>query len=547
MDVHLNKFLRFTDLRIGSRLALGFFLLIALMLGLTAIGMNRVANINHSLSTIGDINSVKQRYAINFRGSVHDRAISLRDLTLVQTQEQVLAEIALIKKLASNYAQSAQPMDQMMAASELDADESAAFEKIREIESRAKLLTAKVIELRLANQGEAAIQLLLGQAGPAYIEWLAKINQLIDLEEAKNKAESANARSFAQGFSVLMLVLSATAVLVAIVTAWSITRSIVQPIRQAVNEAENMATGNLASAIHVRNRDETGQMLQALESLRTSFRIVLTDVRNGSEAVAETSSGIYRDNHAVAARTETQASAIEETAASMEELGSTVRQNASDAKQASQLAGRASLIAIDGGRVVAEVVATMRGINDSSQKISDIIGVIDAIAFQTNILSLNAAVEAARAGEQGKGFAVVASEVRNLAMRSAEAAREIKGLIATSGDWVAQGSAMVNKAGETMSEVVQSIQHVTDIVEKISAASEEQALGVAQVGQAVGEIDQATQKNSALISDMADAANAMSEKSQRLLDAVRIFQLGHHESATPATGLARRNLRLTGR
>jgi methyl-accepting chemotaxis protein len=531
-----------SNLRIGTRLVFGFSILIALMLGLTAIGMIRVADINSSLSTIGDLNSVKQRYAINFRGSVHDRAIALRDVTLVSTLEQVQAEVALIRKLAGNYAQSADPLDKMFTDSEVDDDERAALAKIKDIESRTLPLTAQVIALRTADRKDEAVKLLQEQARPAYVEWLASINRLIDLEEAKNKTESAHAREVAQGFSVLMLVLSGTAILVALGTAWAITRSIVQPIRKAAEAAQTMATGNLISPIESQHGDETGQMLQALEMLRNSFRAALSNVRQSSEAVAASSSGIATDTHGVSARTETQASALEETAASMDELGSTVRQNADNALQANQLAVKASAVAVEGGRVVAEVVDTMRGINESSQKIADIIGVIDGIAFQTNILALNAAVEAARAGDQGRGFAVVASEVRSLAGRSAEAARQIKGLISTSVARVERGSALVDQAGMTMTEVVEAIRQVTDIMTEISAASGEQALGVAQVGVAITHIDQATQQNAAKVSQMAAAASGMRDQSQKLLEVVGIFMLGHDERGAQGVGLS--NLRL---
>ncbi|MGC5833717.1 methyl-accepting chemotaxis protein [Ralstonia pseudosolanacearum] len=541
----MNNFLGIANLKIGTRLALGFSLLIALMLGLTAIGTQRVANINASLSTIGDLNSVKQRYAINFRGSVHDRAIALRDVTLVPTQEQVRYENELIQKLASNYAKSAAPLDKMFADTDVDSEERAALAKIKEVEARAQPLTAKVIELRMADQREEAGKLLLEQARPAYVEWLASINRLIDLEETKNKTESANARALAQGFSVLMLVLSGIAIVAALGTAWAITRSIVQPIHQAASAAQTMATGDLVSPIQAQHADETGQMLRALEALRTSFRTVLVDVRQSSDAVAASGTGISHDTQDVSARTESQASALEETAASMEELGSTVRQNADHAKQANQLAVKASTVATEGGKVVAEVVETMRGINESSQRISDIIGVIDSIAFQTNILALNAAVEAARAGEQGRGFAVVASEVRNLAGRSAEAAKEIKGLISTSVDRVAQGSALVDRAGKTMTEVVVAIRHVTDIVAEISAASGEQAMGVAQAGEAIVRIDQATQQNAILVAQMAAAANDMRDQSQHLVEVVGIFRLGHQEQIRTVIDLPRLGLQVS--
>jgi methyl-accepting chemotaxis protein len=286
-----------------------------------------------------------------------------------------------------------------------------------------------------------------------------------------------------------------------------------------------MATGDLTLHIEAGNQDETGEMLQALTELRGSLVGVLRNVRQGAENVDTASAEIAQGNHDLSGRTESQASALEETAASMEELSSTVRQNADNARQANQLAMSASTVAVHGGEVVNQVVETMKGINDSSQKIADIIGVIDGIAFQTNILALNDAVEAARAGEQGRGFAVVASEVRSLAGRSADAAKEIKNLISASVERVAQGTAQVDQAGVTMTEVVSSIRRVTDIMGEISAASNEQALGVAQVGEAVTQMDQATQQNAALVEEMAAAAGSLRTQSNDLVQVVAVFKL----------------------
>ena len=520
----MSNFFGPSSLKIGTRLALGFGLLIALLIGLTVTGVNRVSRINDSLQTIGDVNSVKQRYAINFRGSVHDRAIALRDVTLEPSKEQVQVQIELIRKLADNYDKSAGPLDSMMAGA--DAEEKSALEKIKEVESRALPLTAQVIDMRLADKSEDALKLLLEKARPAYVEWLASVNKLIDLEEAKNKAESANARSVAQGFALLMMILSALAILLAGLIGWMITRSIVVPIRKASQATKTMATGDLTLHIDPGHQDETGEMLRALTELRGSLVGVLRNVRRGAENVDTASAEIAQGNHDLSGRTESQASALEQTAASMEELSSTVRQNADNARQANQLALSASAVAIQGGEVVNQVVQTMKGINDSSQKIADIIGVIDGIAFQTNILALNAAVEAARAGEQGRGFAVVASEVRSLAGRSAEAAKEIKTLINASVERVVQGSAQVDQAGATMTEVVSAIRRVTDIMGEISAASNEQAIGVGQVGEAVTQMDQTTQQNAALVEEMAAAASSMKTQAQELVEAVAIFKLG---------------------
>lgn len=266
--------------------------------------------------------------------------------------------------------------------------------------------------------------------------------------------------------------------------------------------------------------------------MQSSLVKVVSSVRQGSESVATASAEIAHGNHDLSSRTESQASALEQTAASMEELGAAVKQNAESARTANQLAQSASTVAIQGGEVVGRVVETMKGINESSRKIFDIISVIDGIAFQTNILALNAAVEAARAGEQGRGFAVVASEVRSLAGRSAEAAKEIKSLIGASVERVEQGSALVDQAGKTMTEVVASIRRVTDIMGEISAASNEQAMGVAQVGEAVTHMDQATQQNAALVEEMAAAASSLKSQAEDLVQTVAVFELGNHAGAS---------------
>ena len=314
-------------------------------------------------------------------------------------------------------------------------------------------------------------------------------------------------------------------ILIAVVAATYITRSITQPLSEALHVAGNVATGDLTAQIQNNSRDEIGQLLQAMKAMQESLVSVVSNVRSGSESVATASAEIAQGNHDLSARTEQQASALEQTAASMEELGSTVKQNADSARQANQLAMNASTVAIQGGEVVGQVVETMKGINESSRKIADIISVIDGIAFQTNILALNAAVEAARAGEQGRGFAVVASEVRSLAGRSAEAAKEIKSLISASVERVEQGTALVDKAGSTMTEVVSSIRRVTDIMGEISAASSEQSSGVSQVGEAVGQMDQATQQNAALVEQMAAAASSLKSQAGELVQTVAFFKL----------------------
>ena len=322
------------------------------------------------------------------------------------------------------------------------------------------------------------------------------------------------------GFIIAMMTALSVWVMVVITTTTT------SSVNLALKLAKGVAAGDLSQQIVAKGDDEMGLLLQALATMQDSLSSVVTTVRQGSEGVATASAEIAQGNNDMSARTESQASALEQTAASMEELSGTVRQNADSARAANQLALSASGVAVKGGEVVAQVVDTMKGINESSHKISDIIQVIDGIAFQTNILALNAAVEAARAGEQGRGFAVVASEVRLLAGRSAEAAKEIKSLINASVERVEHGTALVDQAGTTMNEVVTSIRRVTDIMGEISAASNEQALGVAQVGEAVKQMDEVTQQNAALVEEMAAAASSLKNQASDLVEAVSVFTLG---------------------
>ena len=334
--------------------------------------------------------------------------------------------------------------------------------------------------------------------------------------QARDRAESA--KYIAVGGGVV-------SVIVLLMTSLWLAGVLALPMERAVAVADRLAQGDLSLKVVPVGNDETVQLLQTMGRMQSSFASIVQRVKDNAQKVAISSTEIAHGNQDLSDRTEQQASALEETAASMEELSSTVKQNADSAHQANQLAANASTVAVQGGEVVGQVVETMKGINEASRKISDIISVIDGIAFQTNILALNAAVEAARAGEQGRGFAVVASEVRSLAGRSAEAAKEIKMLINASVERVEQGTALVDQAGSTMTEVVSSIRRVTDIMGEISAASAEQSQGVAQVGEAVSHMDQNTQKNAALVEEMAAAASSLKEQAQDLVQAVAIFTL----------------------
>jgi methyl-accepting chemotaxis protein len=332
----------------------------------------------------------------------------------------------------------------------------------------------------------------------------------------------------------LLISLTAGGVLVGIAIGWVISKSITRPLDEAVKIAQTVAAGDLSSRIVVSSKDETGQLMQALKDMNDSLVGIVSKVRSGTDTIATASSQISAGNHDLSSRTEEQASSLEETAASMEELTSTVKQNAENARQANQLAVTASSVAVKGGSVVAEVVGTMGAINASSRKIVDIIGVIDGIAFQTNILALNAAVEAARAGEQGRGFAVVAAEVRNLAQRSAAAAKEIKVLIDDSVGKVEEGGKQVAQAGQTMDEIVDSVKRVTDIMAEITAASQEQTSGIEQINQAITQMDQVTQQNAALVEEAAAAAQSLQEQAGGLSQVVSVFKLDGGSPTAPA-------------
>ncbi len=393
--------------------------------------------------------------------------------------------------------------------------------------SMGKDLHAKIAVAKLDDRAELT-QFLFGEFAQRANRIDDRMSDLARLKELDAQKASERTTDMYQQARGLMLALVAVAVVVGVGIGLWIARSLARQLgaepAEAAALAQGVAKGDLSAAITLREGDTTS-IMAALKSMQDSLAQVVSNVRSNSESVATASAQIAQGNQELSQRTEEQASALEQTAASMEQLGATVKQNADNAKQANQLAQAASSVAVQGGDVVGQVVDTMKIINDSSRKIADIISVIDGIAFQTNILALNAAVEAARAGEQGRGFAVVASEVRNLAGRSAEAAKEIKSLITASVERVEQGSALVDRAGVTMTEVVGSIKRVTDIMGEIAAASIEQSAGVSQVGEAVGQMDQVTQQNAALVEESAAAAESLKQQAHQLVQLVAVFKL----------------------
>jgi len=533
---------------IGARLALGFGAVLALMMLLTALAVSRVGTIDATLNRINDVNNVKQRHAINFRGSVHDRAIALRDVVLAGDAAAARPALAQIEGLAANYEQAGVALDAMFSArTDILPEERAALAAIKDNERQAQPLIAQVIALRMAGDSDAARTLLAQQAAPAFVAWLAGVNRLIDLEERLNKESAAEARALTGSFFAWMLVLCAIAVAAGALAAWYISRSLLRQLGGQPGYAAHIVGRIAAGELDVRIRTAPGDrssLLYAMQGMRDSLVGIVSQVRAGTLTIANASTEIAAGNHDLAQRTERQARTLMDTAASMEELTGTVRQNADNARQANVLAESASQVAVRGGAVVSQVVETMASINDSSKQIVDIIGVIDTIAFQTNILALNAAVEAARAGEQGRGFAVVATEVRNLAQRSAAAAKEIKALIGSSVERVDAGARLVDAAGSTMDEIVSSVKRVTDIMAEISAASAEQSAGIGQVNLAIGRMDEATRQNAALVEQAEAAADAMQDEAAALAQLVSVFKMAQPGKQTVAFAPQKRALAL---
>lgn len=507
-------------MKIGTRLFFAFAVILTMLCIVGATSWRTLVKSEETITQITEVLNAKTAIGFKIRGNL---TLAVRALSNYVIFEDAETRAEALKQVAS----SRQGVDEAIDALGKfmhDEKEKAVFDRILEHRKITRPHLVKVVELiNAGNEEEALAELRIGQSETD--KWLATLKELIDREEISASTFNSQAKKDSQFANNLIAGLSLAAMAVGMALAFQITRSVTQPINEAIRITEVVAAGDLTANIDTHSHDETGQLMTALKSMNDSLVSIVKQVRTSTDAIATGASEIAAGNMDLSSRTEQQAGSLEETASSMEELTSTVRQNADNACQANQLAVTASEVATRGGSIVTQVVDTMGSINTSSKKIVDIIGVIDGIAFQTNILALNAAVEAARAGEQGRGFAVVASEVRSLAQRSAAAAKEIKELIGNSVEQVEIGTKLVDQAGATMMEVVESVKRVTDVVSEITTASQEQTSGIDQINIAITQMDQVTQQNAALVEEAASAAESLQNQANVLVDAVSVFKL----------------------
>jgi methyl-accepting chemotaxis protein len=516
------KFSNLGNLGIGGRIGAGFVLVIVASLAIALFGSWRLRGVGEEVRLLAEDRMVKVEQLGGIKDNVNIIARSIRNIALMsdakvqetekkRIDDSITANAALFQKLEAA-ADTPEAKAQLKAANDMRGPYNAAIRS--------------TLDLAMGGKRDEAAAALLGPVRAVQAPYLSALDKLMDTQSKMARASAEGAQATIMRASIIMLGLACITALAGLFVAWLVARSITVPIREAVQVAETVAAGDLTSHIDTTRRDETGQLLAALQKMNASLAHMVSLVRQSSESIATGSTQIAIGSQDLSNRTEQQASSLEETAASMEELTSTVTHNAENARQASQLAHAASQVAEQGGVAVNSVISTMDEITASSRKMSDIISVIDGIAFQTNILALNAAVEAARAGEQGRGFAVVASEVRGLAQRSAGAAREIRTLIETSVARIEAGSKQVSSAGATMKDLEQQVRGVTTLIGEISNATREQTSGLSQINAAVAQLDQTTQQNAALVEESSAAADSLKQQAAQLAQTVSVFRLG---------------------
>jgi methyl-accepting chemotaxis protein len=510
----------FENLKVTRKLALAFGLLVLLTLAMAGAGVKSLGSLKHAVDDIAIHHSPGIMYAGQWHAHLEGAARHMRSALLVSPEGRK-AEIEGVRAMRTE-------SERMRGELVKITQEGNAKKQIGALEETRKSYLAlenEFLQLAEAGRVDEALEHLLAKVNRVQIAYVDGVDRIADAIEEEEREEVREAYATYHAGLNQLIAAAGFCALLGILFGWMVSRSITVPIAQAVTAANRIADGDLTQEIESTRRDEPGLLLQAMAEMTRKLRQLVGEVSNGAAMVAQASTQIAQGNVDLSQRTEEQASTLEETASSMEELTSSVTQNADHARQASQLAVTASDVARKGGDVVGQVVQTMTGISDSSRQISEIIGVIDGIAFQTNILALNAAVEAARAGDQGRGFAVVAAEVRNLAQRSAAAAKEIKTLIGNSVEQVEAGSRLVEAAGHTMEDIVASVRKVSDLIGEIAAASQEQSSGIEQVNTAVTAMDQVVQQNASLVEEAAAATESMKAQAAALLKMVTRFRI----------------------
>lgn len=519
--------------KIGTRLAGGFGLLIALSLAMLTSGIYQLNQVSSSTKQMMQEPLRKERLASDWHATLV--AGVQRSMAVARSNDDSLVELFAAENTRASKESGKRQED--FASLISTPEEKALFDKVGEYRQSYIKKRDAIITEKGAGNFDRARALFDNEFVPASNGYLASVEALRDHQRASIDQMGQDINTGASRGDLILAVTGALSAIIGVLIAWVLTRSIVQPLARAVHATQAVAAGDLTHNVQPEGRDEAAQLLHALQDMTVRLRTIVGEVRQGSESIAGASSQLAAGNIDLSSRTEEQASALQETAASIEQLSSTVRQNADNARQANQLAQSTTQQAQSGGQLVTEVVETMGAIDSSSKKIVDIIGVIDSIAFQTNILALNAAVEAARAGEQGRGFAVVASEVRSLAQRSASAAKEIKELIDRSVQTVEAGNRLVVQAGASIQDIVNGVRKVSDLVGEISSASNEQTMGIEQVNVAVNQMEVTTQQNASLVNEASAATQSLQQQAAQLAETVSQFRLGtsHQIARTPAT------------
>ena len=519
------------SLSISSRLSLGFGCMLVLLVAVAAVGQLSVGKVHDQMTQITGVGANKAKLvngmleSVSAIGIQSRSAAMLNDIDPKQAREQIVA----VGKTLKEYAAQEAALTELLTPAKATPAELKLLGEVQALggKTRPELDSA----IKAADDGDtvSATLALMTRVAPAETAWRAKLRELIELQNTLNAEATASAEQTQSSARVVGGLLVLLAIGLGALIAWRITASITAPIGRAVVVAERIARGDLTSQVEVRIHDETGRLLEAIAAMQERLRTLVGEIGQTADSILVASSEVASGNLDLSQRTEQTSHNLQSAASSLVDLTGTVSQSADSARQANQLASTASDAATRGGEVVGQVVRTMDTISASSRKIADIISVIDGIAFQTNILALNAAVEAARAGEQGRGFAVVAGEGRNLAGRSAQAAREIKALIGTSVDQVQEGSTLVNHAGKTIEELVQSVRRVSDIMGEITAATQEQSQRIGHVSQSVGALEEMTQQNAALVEEGAAAADSLKDQAGRLTQMVGTFRLSRND------------------